>query len=102
MTVFDNCLFEVISSPLISEKSSFISKKNNTVVLKVNIKSNKSEIKNAVQKFLSVRVKEVNTLIIKGKLKKHKNKITIGKSWKKAYVILEKGENFNFINDSNK
>ncbi|XRX43043.1 MAG: 50S ribosomal protein L23 [Buchnera aphidicola (Tetraneura sorini)] len=100
MTISNNRLFKVILSPLISEKSSFLSKKNNAIVLKVSKKSKKSDIKDAVQNFLSVKVKEVNTLIVKGEFKKYKNKTTVGKSWKKAYVILEKGENFNFFNDS--
>ena len=56
--------FEVIRSPLISEKSTFVSRFN-YYVFKVCNDSNKSEIKQAIQDLFNVEVKSVNTLIQK-------------------------------------
>ena len=54
-------IYEIIRSPLISEKSTFISQFN-YYVFKVSPNSNKKEIKNAVENIFKVEVKSVNTL----------------------------------------
>ena len=81
--------FEVIRSPLISEKSTFVSQFNH-YVFKVSIDSKKVEIKTAVERIFNVKVKSVNTLIQKGKKKRFKGKIGSRVNVKKAYVKLEK------------
>ena len=83
-------LFEVIRSPLISEKATFISQFN-YYVFKVSPNSNKLQIKEAVEKVFNVKVKSVNTLIQKGKKKKFRNKIGVRADTKKAFVKLESG-----------
>ena len=83
-------LFEVIRSPLISEKATFISQFN-YYVFKVSPSSNKLQIKEAVEKVFNVKVKSVNTLIQKGKKKKFRNKIGVRADTKKAFVKLESG-----------
>ena len=82
-------LFEVIRSPLISEKATFISQFN-YYVFKVSPSSNKLQIKEAVEKVFNVKVKSVNTLVQKGK-KKFRNKIGVRADTKKAFVKLESG-----------
>lgn len=81
--------YEVIRSPLISEKSTFVSQFNH-YVFKVSIDSKKHEIKSAIEKIFSVKVKSVNTLIQKGKKKRFKGKIGKRVDVKKAYIKLEK------------
>ncbi len=81
--------YEVIRSPLISEKSTFVSQFNH-YVFKVSIDSNKHEIKSAIEKIFSVKVASVNTLIHKGKKKRFKGKIGKRVDIKKAYIKLEK------------
>jgi large subunit ribosomal protein L23 len=83
-------LFEVIRSPLISEKATFISQFN-YYVFKVSPNSNKLQIKEAVEKVFNVKVKSVNTLVQKGKKKKFRNKIGVRADTKKAFVKLESG-----------
>ena len=83
-------LFEVIRSPLISEKATFISQFN-YYVFKVSPSSNKLQIKEAVEKVFNVKVKSVNTLVQKGKKKKFRNKIGVRADTKKAFVKLESG-----------
>ncbi|CAL4325319.1 50S ribosomal protein L23 [Buchnera aphidicola (Eriosoma lanigerum)] len=95
-------LFKVLLAKHISEKSSMLIEKKHTVVLKVDRSVNKFEIKTAIQKLFNIKVKNVNTLIVKGKNKKNRNHIIYGKKWKKAYVSLYKGENIDFIGIGNK
>ena len=65
--------FEVIRSPLVSEKATFVSQFN-YYVFKVSNDSSKLEIKQAVQNLFKVEVKSVNTLIQKGKQKRFRGK----------------------------
>ena len=83
--------FEVIRSPLISEKSTFVYQFN-YYVFKVCNDSNKSEIKQAIQDLFNVEVKSVNTLIQKGKQKRFRGKLGKRTSLKKAFVKLADGQ----------
>ncbi len=83
-------MYEVIRSPLISEKATFISQFN-YYVFRVSTNSNKKEIKEAVEKVFNVKVKSVNTLNQKGKKKRFRNKLGVRANTKKAFVKLEEG-----------
>ena len=94
-------LFQVLRSPYISEKSNTFQKKNNIIIFKVSIRSNKNDIKLAVEKIFLVRVDSVNTIIMKGK-KKKKGKYNIFHSnWKKAYVKVQVGQNLDTLKNIN-
>ena len=83
--------YEVIRSPLVSEKATYVSQFN-YYVFKVSNDSNKFEIKNAIQNLFKVEVKSVNTLIQKGKTKRFKGKIGKRAAIKKAFVKLAEGQ----------
>ena len=83
--------FEVIRSPLVSEKATFVSQFN-YYVFKVSNDSSKLEIKQAVQNLFKVEVKWVNTLIQKGKQKRFRGKIGKRSAIKKAFVKLADGQ----------
>ena len=92
MTIISNeRAFEVIRSPLISEKATFVSQYN-YYVFQVCRDSNKNEIKQAVQNLFKVEVMSVNTLIQKGKQKRFRGKIGKRSSIKKAFVKLAEGQ----------
>ncbi|WP_343183992.1 50S ribosomal protein L23 [Buchnera aphidicola (Ceratovacuna keduensis)] len=84
----------------ISEKSSIISEKKNSFIIKVLKNANKKEIKNMLEKIFKVNVLKINTLIVKGKKKNNRkgnsNKYGFKKDWKKVYITLKKGDSFNF------
>ncbi|KEY90903.1 50S ribosomal protein L23 [Candidatus Photodesmus blepharus] len=86
-------VFKIIRGPHISEKATVAAEKLGTVVLKVAKDATKKGIKRAVEQLFGVQVRSVNTLIVKGKLKRQGRRINI----KKAYVMLEKGQNIDFI-----
>lgn len=70
--------------------------KSNTIVLKVAKDATKAEIKAAVQKLFEVEVEVVNT-VVKGKVKRHGQRIGRRSDWKKAYVTLKEGQNLDFV-----
>ena len=63
-----NKSYKIILKPLVTEKATKLSEFNK-VVFAVSLNSNKIEIKNAIEKLFSVKVKSVNIVNIKGKLK---------------------------------
>ncbi|KYP97625.1 50S ribosomal protein L23 [Sodalis-like endosymbiont of Proechinophthirus fluctus] len=90
-------LLKVLRAPHVSEKASTEMEKHNTIVLKVAKDATKSEIKAAVYKLFEVEVSDVRTLVIKGKMKRHRQCIGRRSDWKKAYVTLKEGQNLDLI-----
>ncbi|HAI6900400.1 TPA: 50S ribosomal protein L23 [Escherichia coli] len=92
-------LLKVLRAPYVSEKASTAMEKSNTIVLKVAKDATKAEIKAAVQKLfeVEVEVEVVNTLVVKGKVKRHGQRIGRRSDWKKAYVTLKEGQNLDFV-----
>ena len=82
--------YDVILSPVITEKATHVSAFNQ-VVFKVAGDATKPEIKAAVEKLFSVKVKAVNTLVRKGKKKVFRGRRGRQSDFKKAMVTLEDG-----------
>ena len=82
---------DVIIRPVVSEKS-YSGIEQNTYTFLVDKRSNKTEIKEAVQTIWNVRVTSVNTLNRKGKVKRRR--FTTGKKsdQKRAIVTLAEGD----------
>ncbi len=83
-------LYDVILSPSITEKSTEASEFNK-VVFNVAGSATKPQIKEAVERLFSVKVKAVNTLNRKGKTKRFKGRLGRQSDVKKAVVTLEEG-----------
>lgn len=88
--------YEILKGQYSTEKTVYISDKFNGITFKVLKKSNKYEIKNAVEKLFKVSVISVKTINIKSKNVKFKGFSGKTKSWKKAIVFLKKGDVINF------
>jgi large subunit ribosomal protein L23 len=82
--------YDVIVSPIITEKAT-IASENNQVVFRVARDATKPEIKAAVEALFGVKVKAVNTLIRKGKVRRFKGTIGRQTDVKKAIVTLVEG-----------
>lgn len=83
--------YDVILSPMITEKSSEASESNH-VVFRVRLDATKPQIKKAVEKLFGVKVVAVNTLTRKGKTKRFRGIEGRQKDVKKAVVKLAEGE----------
>lgn len=83
-------LYDVIVAPVITEKSTLASE-NGQVVFRVAPDATKPEIKTAVETLFSVKVRKVNTLVKKGKVKRFRGVKGRQVDVKKAVVTLEEG-----------
>jgi large subunit ribosomal protein L23 len=90
MSTSDPRHYDVILSPVITEKATMASEYNK-VLFKVRKDATKPQIKEAVEKLFDVKVKSVNTLIRGGKVKAFKGKVGQQSDSKRAIVTLEEG-----------
>ena len=90
MSAIDPQNYDVIVSPVITEKATTASE-HNKVVFKVASKATKPQIKEAVEKLFDVKVKSVNTLVRKGKTKVFRGTFGSQSDVKRAIVTLEEG-----------
>ena len=84
-------MYEVIRSPLITEKTTNGSE-HSQVTFRVSMDATKPEIKQAVEGLFKVKVKAVNTVTVKGKAKLFKGRPGTRSDWKKAIVSLAEGQ----------
>ncbi len=84
-------MYELLRSPIITEKATALSAVNQ-VVFRVAIDASKPEIKAAVEGLFGVTVERVNTLVQKGKTKRFKGRPGVRSDVKKAYVQLAAGQ----------
>ena len=83
--------YDVIVSPVITEKATNLTDQNK-VVFRVAPKATKPQIKEAVEKLFDVKVTAVNTLVTKGKKKVFRGLRGQRSDVKKAIVTLEEGQ----------
>jgi large subunit ribosomal protein L23 len=88
-------MYSIIRAPLITEKATSLSEKNQ-VVFRVAIDASKPEIKAAVEGLFGVKVLGVNTLVQKGKTKRFKGRPGVRSDVKKAFVRLAEGQSIDF------
>jgi len=91
-------LYKVIKNVRVSEKATMLNEQNNDVVLEVDRRANKLEIKHAVEQLLGKKVEGVRTLNQSGKLKRQR-RADAGRTahWKKAIVRLKAGESLDLV-----
>ena len=89
-TLSREAMFEIIRSPVITEKATLLNELNQ-VVFRVSMDATKPAIK-AVEGLFNVTVKGVNTLVVKGKQKRFRGRPGKRSDVKKAYVQLADGQ----------
>ncbi len=83
--------YTIIRSPIVTEKSSQAIEQNK-VVFKVAEDATKRQIKEAIEFLFSVKVTAVNTLNVKGKVKRFRGRIGKRSDVKKAIVSIAEGQ----------
>ncbi len=83
-------MYDIIRAPVITEKATMGSE-HNQVTFKVPLDASKPEIRAAVEGVFGVKVKAVNTSVLKGKVKRFKGRVGRRSDVKKAIVTLEAG-----------
>ena len=90
MKTIDPRHYDLILSPIITEKATNASERNQ-VMFRVARTATKPQIKEAIEKLFDVKVKSVNTLVRKGKHKAFRGRLGQQSDVKKAIVTLEEG-----------
>jgi large subunit ribosomal protein L23 len=83
---------EVLIAPILSEKSVITKDEQNRYTFRVNPKSNKTEIKKAIETLFKVKVTAVRTANLPGKLHKVGRHEGYRSDWKKAVVTVKAGQ----------
>lgn len=86
--------YEIIKKPIITEQSMKMYQEENKVVVAVDVKANRSEIKRAFEiAFPGTKVEKVNIVVSKPKLKRRGN--IVGKIGKKKKAIIKLSQDSN-------
>ena len=90
LKISQNKAYQIILNPLVTEKSTQQSEFNK-MVFSVPVSATKLDVKLSIEKIFSVKVKSVNTIILKGKVKRFKGVLGRRSNTKKAIVTLAPG-----------
>lgn len=88
---------DIIFEPIVSEKSYDLVSQNNTYSFIVDPRSNKTEIKQAIESIFEVKVVSVSTMNRQGKQKRTGATIGRRKATKRALVTLQDGDSIEFF-----
>ena len=99
----DIAMKEILIKPLITEKMSADTERNNSYGFVVSLAANKIQSKKAIENEYNVTVESVRTMRVDGKTKQRYTKTGMVKgrtnSFKKALVSLAKGEAIDFYDN---
>ena len=85
--------FEIIKTVRVTEKGTTQGEKFNQYTVVADPRANKIQIRQAVQELFNVKVETVNTVNVRGKLRRQRtNAAGRSPNWKKAIVTLKKGD----------
>ncbi len=87
-------LYNVLISPVITEKANNVAEKYEQVVFKVLPQATKQEIKAAFELAFNAEVASVSVTNVKGKAKRFGRFSGRRANWKKAYISLKPGQSF--------
>jgi large subunit ribosomal protein L23 len=90
-------LHYIIKRPLLTEKVTAKAETEKMVAFEVAKDANKIEIKQALEKAFDITVKDVNTVLVAGKVKRVGRQFGKRSNWKKAYVTLTEDSNMDFF-----
>jgi len=87
----------IVIEPLLSEKSNAATERTNTVCFRVDLRANKHQIREAVEKLFKVKVESVRTARLPGKWRRVRYRPGYTGDWKKAHVTLKEGHSIRFF-----
>ena len=90
--------YSVIKGPCLTEKGDLLQEGYGKAVIKVDRNANKVEIRKAVEEIFNVKVANVRTTKVRGKVKRVGRYMGRTPDWKKAYITLKEGK-INFLEE---
>ena len=88
---------QVILRPLVTEKGTHRSSRDNQYAFEVNMLANKHTVRDAIEALFDVRVVKVRTQNRRGKPRRFRFRSGVTKSWKKAVVTLSEEDRIDFF-----
>jgi large subunit ribosomal protein L23 len=85
-------IHEVIRRPIVTEKGVGKKEDEQTLCFEVHANANKTQVRQAVEKLFKVKVAEVRTMNLEGKMRRRGRFAGYRSDWKKAYVKLKEGQ----------
>ncbi|MFQ6674525.1 MAG: 50S ribosomal protein L23 [Fidelibacterota bacterium] len=82
---------QILQSPVITEKSTFLKEKTGDLCFRVHRSATKIEIRAAIEDAFGVQIASIRTMRVPGKFKRQGRFSGYSSSWKKAYVTLKEG-----------
>jgi large subunit ribosomal protein L23 len=90
--------FEIIKTARITEKGARQSEKLNQYTVVADRRANKIQIRKAVQELFKVTVLKVNTINVRGKMRRQRTAAEgCTSAWKKAIVTLKQGDKISLV-----
>jgi large subunit ribosomal protein L23 len=88
---------KIIRRPLVTEKSTRQKEEGRQYVFEVHRDANKIEIQSAVEQLFKVKVLQVRTSNVLGKVKRLGRRYGKRPDWKKAIITLKEGDRIDFF-----
>ena len=85
-------IYDVIKRPIITEKGLTLKERDRTLCFEVDGDASKQQIQEAVERLFKVKVQQVRTMVVPGKMRRRGKYSGYRSDWKKAYVTLREGE----------
>ena len=85
-------IYRVIKRPVITEKGLMLKETERTLCFEVDDNASKQRIQEAVEQLFKVKVQQVRTMVVPGKMRRRGKYTGYRSDWKKAYVTLREGE----------
>ena len=89
-------LYEVLKRPIVTEKTT-LQGDEGRYTFEVDLRANKHQVKEAVEKIFDVEVVAVNVISMPGKRHRYGRYVSKPQSWKKATVRLAEGQSIGFF-----
>jgi len=89
--------YDIIKRPVVTEKTNIQKEAANQITFEVDRRANRIEIGRAVEQIFKVQVAAVQTMQVKGKVKRRGRTLGKRKDWKKAIVTLQPGQRIDFF-----
>jgi len=84
---------DIVKRPLfLTEKGNTLREEDNKYLFEVDLRANKIQIKQAVEALFQVNVRDVHTLIVRGRMRRMGRGYAKTRNWKKAIVKVADGE----------
>jgi len=90
-------LSQVVRKPLVTERFADLRERDNKFIFEVHPDANKHEIRQAIEHFFGVKVTDVRTMNVRGKVKRLGRFAGKRADWKKAIVTLAEGDSIDLF-----